>query len=378
MKIKNNMKLVIIYYINDLLSGGAERQLVYSSIEAYKKGNDVIIVTDKKENHYKFLLTDYEVKIFSLGLENQPKKNIITIFKRLYRLNRIIKKIRPNVFHSFLPQPNLWGSICAKKNRIPLKICSVRNTTKGAFKFIKIYSKITDLIIYNSYEAKKISKINYLISGKCQELVIHNSIDLNRFIKNKKKKIDKNSLYGLVIGRITRTKNQMELLYALKEIDESEKYKIFLIGEAVDKNYHNDILNFINNNGLKNVKYVGVKNNINEILSKADFLILPSKAEGLPNVVMEAMASNTLVIATNVGGTSELIKDKKEGILIPDPTKESIKRSFKLYLEMNQDERNEIINNAYKKIQKFSLKTQYDKLEKIYYKELEELNCQKE
>jgi glycosyltransferase involved in cell wall biosynthesis len=70
------------------------------------------------------------------------------------------------------------------------------------------------------------------------------------------------------------------------------------------------------------VTFLGDQLNIPHLLPALDILALPSLHEGMPNVALEAMAASLPVVATAVGGTPEVVVDRKTGILVPsrDPT----------------------------------------------------------
>ena len=78
-------------------------------------------------------------------------------------------------------------------------------------------------------------------------------------------------------------------------------------------------------NGIT-VELLGRRDDIPELLAAADALVLPSRSEGLPLVVMEAMASSTPVIATEVGGVPELLEHGVTAMLVP-PEDEIILRA---------------------------------------------------
>jgi glycosyltransferase involved in cell wall biosynthesis len=74
----------------------------------------------------------------------------------------------------------------------------------------------------------------------------------------------------------------------------------------------------------KNVTFAGERSDIPEILSLTDIFVLPSLREGLPLTILEAMACGKPVIATNVGGVPEVVKDGVSGTLVPPGDPEAI------------------------------------------------------
>ena len=101
-------------------------------------------------------------------------------------------------------------------------------------------------------------------------------------------------------------------------------------------------------------------------LKGADFLVNPSLSEGLPNIVLEAMAMKIPCIATDVGGVGELIENNINGILVPSKSPEKLAEAI---LRITDDDNlsSKLTDNAYKTIiDRFSFDSQFEKLSKIY------------
>jgi glycosyltransferase involved in cell wall biosynthesis len=84
----------------------------------------------------------------------------------------------------------------------------------------------------------------------------------------------------------------------------------------------------------------GERDNIPEIMRNLDLFILPSLREGISNTILEAMASGLPVVATNVGGNPELMRDGETGLLVPPADPIAIANAVRLYLENPQKQRN--------------------------------------
>ena len=67
----------------------------------------------------------------------------------------------------------------------------------------------------------------------------------------------------------------------------------------------------------KHIQFLGRRSDIDDLLSAADFFVLPSDIEGLPMAILEAMAHGLPIVASNVGGIPEIIDDEREGLLFP-------------------------------------------------------------
>jgi len=105
---------------------------------------------------------------------------------------------------------------------------------------------------------------------------------------------------------------------------------------------------------------------ITEILQRCDFMVLPSHFEGFPNVLMEAMATETFVIATPTGGTPELIEDGKTGFLTNSDEPRDIASSVEEFLGTRSSQRESITREAYRSIQKYSTSRIFEIMEGIY------------
>ena len=109
------------------------------------------------------------------------------------------------------------------------------------------------------------------------------------------------------MGRYEERKGVRHLLQALDGIDR-QSLEMIMIGQG-------SLEEELARSGL--VRVIGYRENAVEYIRAADFHILPSLYEGLPNVVLEAMAAGTPSIATRVQGTPELIEDGVSGLLVP-------------------------------------------------------------
>ncbi|MBI3012002.1 MAG: glycosyltransferase [Elusimicrobia bacterium] len=118
------------------------------------------------------------------------------------------------------------------------------------------------------------------------------------------------------MGRLHRQKGIDIFLQAAKKIAEKVPRCRFLIaGDGPEKE---NLERLTRSLGLESqVTFCGWVKESLEFISLLDVFVLTSRWEGMPNVVLEAMALNKPVVSTNVGGAEDLIEDGKEGILIP-------------------------------------------------------------
>jgi glycosyltransferase involved in cell wall biosynthesis len=280
----------------------------------------------KKLGHQVVLITIFEGKCelpFSGEIINLNRP----ISKRLYdykgwkQLANLIEKYKPDIiqcnagdtlkFAVFSKVLFNWKSIVIARNASLVSRYVNSRFAKILNHFL--YSKV-DFILSVSENSKNDliqlypftnTKIDVIPVGiEIQE--IHN-IDFNKY---------HNSKHIVHVGGFTFEKNHIGLLN-IWEIFSKKKENVFLhlIGDGP---LQKSIVEEVENRKIKNVVFYGWVNNPLDFISKADMLILPSKIEGLPAVILEAMYVKTPIIANNVGGISEVLRHNSTGFLIHD------------------------------------------------------------
>ncbi|MEK7165035.1 MAG: glycosyltransferase family 4 protein [Patescibacteria group bacterium] len=92
----------------------------------------------------------------------------------------------------------------------------------------------------------------------------------------------------------------------------------------------------------------------NDLAQGADIFVIPSVKEGMPYVLLEAMAAGLPIVATNVGGIPEIIKDGQTGLLVPPKNPEKLAAAIGRLID-DPGLRNKLATNARKKVKKYSL-----------------------
>lgn len=119
----------------------------------------------------------------------------------------------------------------------------------------------------------------------------------------------------LCIGTITERKGQDLLIDAMRMLDEHirARLKLVIIGDGP---LMSSLKKKSVRNGLNNIYFEGAKSNINEYMSSAHWFVLPSRDEGMPIAILEAMRAGRPVLSTRVGGIPDLVVDNYNGKLI--------------------------------------------------------------
>ena len=280
--------------------------------ELTKKGQDVVIIS----------LYDYHSAITErleksgVKIEYLSKKTGLD-FSMISKIKKILNREKPDVVHThrYVMQYAIPAAILAG---IRVRVHTVHNVAKKENDKIariaaKIFYKFCHVVpVALSDEIKTTILEEYRLPSE-KVPVILNGIDLTRCIPKKSYEIiDK--LKILHIGRFSEQKNHKGLIQAFKIFhDEYPNSELQLIGEG---DLLASIQEMVKLNNLQDcVKFLGLKKNVYTYLHDADIFILPSLYEGIPMTLIEAMGTGLPVIATKVGGVSDMIMNKENGML---------------------------------------------------------------
>ena len=183
----------------------------------------------------------------------------------------------------------------------------------------KLVIRFADRIVAVSVEQRR--KLRRLMVPGGKIAVAHNAIDPDKFKNIEKANLRRrfnfpdDSIVCVSGGRFSAEKGQIHFVKAAKiALGKNSRLRFVLFGDGPDLP---SVKEHIEINGLAGkVICPGFEKNLLGCLADADMLVNPSLSEGLPNIVLEAMAFKVPVVATSVGGVPELITDGENGFLV--------------------------------------------------------------
>ncbi len=326
----------ILHIISKLHVGGVENQLLTVLGKYDRNTLSPLVCTLADKGAIGRDIEAMGIEVFSLNkLKHRFDWTIVRDIKNLIGENDI-KIVRTHQYHA-----NLYGRLAAKKTKVPCVVASVHNVytrdRKIHRRVINRYLvRYTDKVVAVSEEVKKhIIKYDGLSEEKVK--VIHNGVDVKRFSDANGKRIRSElrispevPIVG-TIGRLTYQKGQRYLIDALATL----KYKfpqliLLIVGDGPLRNELEDYADSLGTG--KNVRFLGTRRDIPDLLSAMDIFVLPSLWEGLVNALLEAMAAGNAVIATDIPPIREIIDTDNIGILVPTENSSSIVASIDLLL----------------------------------------------
>ena len=222
---------------------------------------------------------------------------------------------------------------------------------------------------------------DYLVEKvKIPEKKIHricNGVDIKKFYPEKKKHFvsdcpfpldEKNITIGTV-GRMHGVKDQITLVKAYIALLTTHteligRVYLLLIGEGPLRQEAIKLLE--NSRFLKYAWLPGEREDIADIMRSLDIFVLPSQAEGISNTILEAMATGLPVIATAVGGNTELVKEGETGLLVPHSNPQAMADAL-LNLIENKQKRQRLGESSYQSVlANFSIQAMVNKYTDVY------------
>ena len=177
--------------------------------------------------------------------------------------------------------------------------------------FIKKVLKKSDVVFAVS-NALKQEILSTNVSGiEAKTRLYWNSVDINKFSKDNKNLLENHGKpIVLFVGNIIKRKNVNLILEAKKQ--SNVDYEVVIVGDGP---LLNDLKNKVEKENIPDVRFLGSRNDVENIIPGCDVLVLPSFSESFGLVLIEALACEKPVIGSNVGGISEIITDDV-GLLI--------------------------------------------------------------
>ncbi len=306
----------ILHLTSTLAAAGAETMMI--SIITNDTTNTHIVCSVYPGGMYREQLEAKNIRTTSLGMTSP-----LFIPLALIRFFFTVIRERPNIIHSYLFLDNLFariiGKILGKK-----VICSKRDSDREKPWFVGIINRLTawlaDKTVTNftdgigelRRDGVREEKIAYIPNGKR----VIDYAALSREEARKDLKIPNDVVVITFTGRLVWYKGQEYLLRAFAKVRERHpNVYLLLAGDGRKRNEYRLLAHTL---GLgERVQFLGTRSDIARILAATDIFASPSLRDGMPGVIMEAMAAGLPVVATDADGSKDLIKHEKNGILVP-------------------------------------------------------------
>jgi glycosyltransferase involved in cell wall biosynthesis len=310
----------VVLVINELGIAGAETQLVRLARALVGRGDDVSVLC--------LLPTvgmQHELDAMGVPVDYVHQPARLRGAAAIVSAVRLLRRRRPDVLISFIYQANVVARLAGRLTGVPVIVSSIRNEHFGGRHrelLVRLTDRFADVTTVNSELAARSLRSRGVVSAARLE-VVRNGIDpaqLRRPAATRARVrgelgVADDEFLWLAVGRLTAQKDYPNLLDAFARLrGRGAPARLCIAGTGPLAEDLDAAVRAADLGGA--VRFLGLRDDVPDLLSAADGLVLSSRWEGLPNVVLEAMAAGRPVGATDVGGTRELVEEGVTGHLV--------------------------------------------------------------
>lgn len=348
--------------VTDLDLGGAEAQVVALACGLAARGHAVEVVS----------MLPPEARTGELAAAGVPWSDLGMIRGRpdprgALRLRRAIRSFRPDVVHAHMVHANLLARLTRAIVRMPLLLTTAHNLREGG-RAIDLAYRVTDALSDLTTNVSAGATDAYVARGAAPRhriRTVPNGLDLAPYEQAAlrreaaRRELGWHSFTWLAIGRLTPEKDFANLLAALVLYGRPED-RVVIAGSGPE-------LRALEAAADERTVFLGRRTDIPDLMAAADAFVLPSRVEGLPMVLLEAAAARLPVVATDVGGNSEVIRDFESGRLVPSRDPAALAGAMTWLRTLPAEERAAIAGRAHQAVAStYSMGSVLDLWEQIY------------
>lgn len=331
----------IAFLINSLGKGGAERVVINLAGHFAGQGKEILLVTSR------VLPEEYEVRfpakrrLLEEEIKSAPFGRIGKIPARIRGLAKIWKEERPDLIIAFVGKMNLYAVLSAGRMEIPV-ILSVRSDPAREYPSYfqkklaeKLFRKAAGVVFQTEdamhFFSKEVQKHSVILPNALSE----------SFVKARYEGTRNDEI--VMVGRLDQNKNHALLFRAFAKIhEEYPSFRIKIYGAGLLGSDTEPVLKKLAGElGIeKKVDFMGRASDIRNQIERARIFVLASDYEGMPNALLEAMATGLAVISTDCpcGGPAAVIRNGENGLLIPVGDADALETALRRILENPQSE----------------------------------------
>lgn len=355
----------IITILTTLGIGGAEKQALCIAEGMAARGNELLLLVllPAQQNQWQTSL-----RTIHLNVEKSPSG----LLRGLLRARKIVADFNPHIVHSHTYPANIFArllKLCSRRFRL---IATIHNTYEGGFLRMLAY-RLTDFLCnrvtaVSTAAAQRFIRLGAVPEEKIQ--VLTNGIDVEKFspaqFAHQAAAPPDKKFTWLATGRITPAKDYSNLLRAFAIVQGHAPHTLLRIaGEQVGDEQQRLCTLAAVLGIAESVEWLGLCNNLPQLMADADGFVLSSAWEGMPLALGEAMAMGLPVVATDVGGVRELAGDC--AAIVPPKDPAALAERMLSAQTMSEKERTSAANTARQRIvEKFNIRTRIKEWAEVY------------
>ena len=395
-------KIDIIHIITRLDMGGSAQNTLLTALSHDPQRYNVSLI---KGSTHESAMTEAESQLVNSQLAKAEKLGVDIIdlpslvrrispwndLKALVSTFVILQRCKPQIVHTHTSKTGIIGRLAAWLTRTPIIIHTPHgHVFYGHFskplswlflQLERLLGRITHHQIALTPEEGK-DYLNLSVAKPDNISVIHSGVEMNRFKQsvtgnNPKRNelgIPLDSLVVGFVGWLTAIKGVSFLVRAMSGvIQKHQNCLLVLVGKGDEKGEEEiKLKEQVENLGLAdNARFLGWRQDVDEITRCFDVFVLPSLNEGMGRVLVEAMAAGLPIVATRVGGIPDLVIDGKNGMLVPPKDTVALERAISELLS-DKARRKQMGETGKRMCRPYSVEAMVEKINDLYSRLLEE------
>jgi Glycosyltransferase len=308
-----------------------------------EKGYEVMAISPEDGKYSELLKKEFS--FFPVKNLDRKGTNPIKDLKLFFEYLLLFRKLKPDLVINFTIKPNIYGSISAGLLGIP----SISVITGLGYVFIREswLTKLVKLLYWLAFRfnravvfqnSEDMKTLKNLCEGECL-LIESSGVDLKHLDPELCKEAKKDEFTFLFVGRLLTDKGIYELIRAYEKLKkEKSKVKLIIVGSP-DEGNPNSISKGELEKWIKEglIEWHGFQEDIRPFYCMADCVVLPSYREGIPRVLLEAMAMEKPIITTDAPGCKNVCVDGVNGFLVKPKDVESLYLAMKRMVELGDE-----------------------------------------
>jgi glycosyltransferase involved in cell wall biosynthesis len=348
---KDDRKLLSIVQVVDSLSaGGAERVAVDLANELSRLGHHSFVCATRSTGSFQSALLE-KVSFVNIGRQSTFD------MKGIFRFRRFIKQNSIDLAHAHGNSSALFCMVAL----MGMHVAVVHHDHNSIFQNRKL---LIERLLLKRVDAWICVSQPIVLWAKDKvkyqdAFLINNPVDLSRFNnRSMAEKVNAGVNTLALVANYNPYKAHLNLLTALMMIRKPfENYQVKCYGGNTASAYYNEVTSSKEKKGLHNVMLLGSTNEVPKVLDDSIIGLLPSETEGLPISLLEYMAAGLPVVVTDVGESGTIVREAKNGLVVPSKDAEALANAIRFLLE-NKQEWSAMSTNGLRFVeQNFSLST---------------------
>lgn len=350
--------------------GGVREQILALAGSLRRRGWSVTVVSLLPVEQRFPELEELGVVFTDLGMRRGiPDPRAVT------RLGRILSHVEPDVVHSHQVHANLLARVTRLLAPVSALVSTIHNENEGG-RWRYVAYRVTDRLSNVTTAVSQVAGDGASARGAVGRrgvVVVPNGIETSRHQPDALVRATKRKELGveghfvwLAAGRLTAAKAYHNMLDAVGTLHREDPRPILLI--AGDGPLGGELEKRVQADGLgASVRLLGLRGDVRELMQAADAFVLSSAWEGLPMVLLEAASVGLPIVATDVGGTREVVLHGASGYMVPPGNGEALAEAMSAVMSLPAAGRRQMGEAGRSHVQRaFELEQVVDRWERIY------------